>query len=72
MDDDLEPLLVEVRASTQGFEQDIAGLRSTLDSTLLGGFDQAGAVLERGLVGAIRRGSLGFDDLKRICAQHHE
>jgi hypothetical protein len=67
MDDDLEPLLVEVRASTQGFEQDIAGLRTTLDSTLLDGFDQAGSVLERGLVGAIRRGSLGFDDLKRIA-----
>lgn len=67
MDDDLEPLLVEVRASTQGFAQDIAGLRTTLDSTLLDGFSQAGGVLERGLLGAIRRGSLGFDDLKRIA-----
>jgi len=67
MDDDLEPLLVEVRASTQGFAQDIAGMRTTLDSTLLDGFGQAGSVLERGLVGAIRRGSLGFDDLKRIA-----
>jgi hypothetical protein len=67
MDDNLEPLLVEVCASTQGFAQDIAGLRTTLDSTLLDGFDQAGSVLERGLVGAIRRGSLGFDDLKRIA-----
>jgi hypothetical protein len=67
MDDDLEPLLVEVRASTQGFAQDIASMRTTLDASLLGGFEQAGNVLERGLVGAIRRGSLGFDDLKRIA-----
>ena len=67
MNEDLEPLLVEVRASTQGFAQDIAGMRTTLDSTLLDGFDQAGSVLERGLVGAIRRGSMGFDDLKRIA-----
>lgn len=65
--DDLEPLLVEVRANTQGFAQDIAGLRTTLDTGLIDGFDRAGAVLERGLVGAIRRGSLGFDDLKRIA-----
>ncbi len=67
MDDDLEPLLIEVRASTQGFTQDIAAMRATLDSSLLGGFERAGNALERGLVGAIRRGSLGFDDLKRIA-----
>jgi phage-related minor tail protein len=34
---------------------------------LLDGFDRAGNVLERGLLGAIRKGSLGFDDLKRIA-----
>ncbi|MCB2060937.1 MAG: tail tape measure protein, partial [Novosphingobium sp.] len=34
---------------------------------LVEGFSRAGAVLERGLVGAIRRGSLGFDDLKRVA-----
>ena len=67
MDDDLEPLIVEVRASTQGFAQDIARMRSTVDTTLLDGFDRAASSLERGLTGAIRRGSLGFDDLKRIA-----
>ncbi len=67
MDDDLEPLMVEVRASTQGFAQDIAKMRSVVDTNLLDGFDRAGSALERGLTGAIRRGSLGFDDLKRIA-----
>lgn len=67
MDDDLEPLMVEVRASTQGFAQDIAKMRSAVDTNLLDGFDRAGSALERGLTGAIRRGSLGFDDLKRIA-----
>ncbi len=67
MDDDLEPLMVEVRASTQGFAQDIARMRSTIDTNLLDGFDRAASALERGLTGAIRRGSLGFDDLKRIA-----
>lgn len=66
-DDGVESLLVEVRAGTQGFTQDIQAMRSTFDSTLVDGFARAGDVLERGLTGAIRRGSLGFDDLKRIA-----
>ena len=67
MSDPVDSLLVDVRASTQGFAQDIARMRSTFDTTLLDGFAQAGNVLERGLLGAIRRGSLGFDDLKRVA-----
>ena len=66
-DDEVDSLLVEVRASTQGFAQDIQAMRATFDTTLVGGFDRAGQVLERGLLGAIRRGSLGFDDLKRVA-----
>ena len=65
--DQVESLLIDVRASTQGFAQDIAEMRGTFDGTLLEGFSRAGSVLERGLLGAIRRGSLGFDDLKRIA-----
>lgn len=66
-DDSIDSLLVEVRASTQGFAQDIQAMRGTFDSTLVDGFARAGDVLERGLTGAIRRGSLGFDDLKRVA-----
>jgi hypothetical protein len=66
-DDEVESLLIDVRASTQGFAQDVAAMRGTLDATLVDGFARAGTVLERGLVGAIRRGSLGFDDLRRIA-----
>lgn len=69
MDDDIDTLLVDVRASTQGFAQDIAEMRGTFDNTLVDGFRSAGQVLERGLLSAIRRGSLGFDDLKRIAFQ---
>jgi hypothetical protein len=69
MDDEIEPLLVEVRASTEGFRRDIEAMRGTFDSTLVDGFARAGTVLERGLLGAIRRGSLGFDDLKRVAMQ---
>lgn len=67
MDDEVDSLLVEVRAGTEGFARDIAAMRGTVDTTLLGGFERAGQVLERGLLGAIRRGSLGFEDLKRVA-----
>ncbi|MFA9200906.1 MAG: hypothetical protein ACEQR8_06905 [Cypionkella sp.] len=65
--DSIDELLVEVRASTQGFQHDIAAMRATFDTTLVGGFERAGEVLERGLLAAIRRGSLGFGDLKRTA-----
>ncbi|MDE8650812.1 tail tape measure protein [Novosphingobium album (ex Liu et al. 2023)] len=67
MDDDIDSLLVDVRASTEGFSRDIAVMRASVDGNLVAGFTRAGDVLERGLTGAIRRGSLGFDDLKRVA-----
>lgn len=65
--DPVDTLLVDVRAGTQGFAQDVAAMRATFDGTLVDGFARAGGVLERGLLGAIRRGSLGFEDLRRIA-----
>lgn len=67
MTDTVDTLLVDVRASTQGFAQDIATMRSAFDGTLVDGFSRAGDVLERGLLGAIKRGSLGFEDLRRTA-----
>jgi hypothetical protein len=69
MDEEIETLLVDVRASTSGFKADIEAMRGSLDTTLVDGFARAGTVLERGLLSAIRRGSLGFDDLKRVALQ---
>jgi hypothetical protein len=65
--DPVDTLVVDVRASTQGFAQDVAAMRATFDGTLVEGFARAGGVLERGLTSAIRRGSLGFEDLRRIA-----
>ena len=67
MDDNIEELIIEVRAATDGFNADLESIRGSLDTTLLDGFDRAGGVLERGLASALRRGSLGFDDLKRVA-----
>jgi hypothetical protein len=69
MDDEFDTLMVEVRASTAGFAADIAAMRSTVHGQLLDGFHRAGGVLERSLLGAIRKGSLGFDDLQRTAAR---
>lgn len=65
--DSVDELLVEVRASTGGFQQDIQAMRSGFDATLVDAFARAGSVLERGLLSAIRSGSLGFEDLKRMA-----
>lgn len=67
--DEIDEMLIEVRAGTQGFAADLAQMRGALDTTLVSGFRDAGSVLERGLLSAIRRGSLGFDDLRRVAFQ---
>ena len=67
MSDAVESLLIDVRANTQGFAADVAAMRSTFDSTLVDGFSRAGDALERGLLTAIRKGSLGFEDLRKIA-----
>lgn len=65
--DEVDTLMVVVQANTQGFAEEFKRLQGTVDTTLVDGFSRAGNVLERGLLGAIRKGSLGFDDLKRIA-----
>lgn len=65
MADPIDELLVSVRADTRGFAADVAQMRGSFDAGLVDGFAGAGQVLERSLLSALRRGSLGFDDLKR-------
>ncbi|MGY6550966.1 MAG: tail tape measure protein [Erythrobacter sp.] len=67
MQDKFEELVIDVRASTAGFAADVETMRRSVDGSLLDGFGRAGNVLENGLISALRRGSLGFDDLKRVA-----
>ncbi len=69
MDDAMEELVIDVRATTDGFNKDIAAMRTSLDTSLVDGFERAGARLENSLLSALRKGSLGFDDLKRVAFQ---
>ena len=67
MNDNFEELVIDVRARTDGFAADVETMRRSLDTSLLDGFGRAGNVLENSLLSALRRGSLGFDDLKRTA-----
>ncbi|MVZ97780.1 tail tape measure protein [Sphingorhabdus sp. IMCC26285] len=67
MDEEIERLVVAVRADTRSFASDIATMRAELDGPFADGLERAGAALERGLMGAIQRGKFGFEDLRRVA-----
>src|SRR5579871_2539442 len=67
MTDQVDSLLINVRASTQGFAQDVSAMRSTFDGTLVDGFTKGGTALETSLTSAIKKGSSGFDDLQKVA-----
>ena len=65
MDDEIETLVVRVRADTSGVARDVAELRASLEGSLGAGAERAGLAIETGLLRAVRTGKLGFEDLKR-------
>jgi hypothetical protein len=67
MDEEIERLIVSVRADTQGFARDVAVMRSELDGPFAVGLDRAGRLLENSLVRAIQTGKFGFEDLRRVA-----
>jgi phage-related minor tail protein len=67
MDEELERLVISVRADVGGFSRDVAAMRGQLDGPLSEGAAQAGDVIDRALSRAIRSGKLGFDDLRRTA-----
>ncbi len=67
MDEEIESLTIQVRADTQEFARELGNVRSQLDGGFATSLERAGAGLERGLLGALRRGSLGFEDLRNVA-----
>ena len=65
MDDEIETLVVRVRADTAGFARDVATMRAAIDGPLATGAERAGAAIETTLLRAVRNGRLGFEDLRR-------
>lgn len=69
MDEEIERLVVSVRADTAGFARDVAAMQNSLEGPFASGVDRAGRALETTLVRAVRSGSMGFEDLGRIANQ---
>jgi phage-related minor tail protein len=67
MADEIETLLVGVRADTNVFARDVAKMKAELAGPFTAGAEQAGRMLENALVRALRTGKLGFDDLRRVA-----
>lgn len=67
MDEDIDEVVVRVRADTAGFARDVAAMRGELEGPLATGVARAGRVIEGALARAITSGKFGFDDLKRVA-----
>ncbi|CAN5192853.1 hypothetical protein BH09PSE3_BH09PSE3_00860 [soil metagenome] len=65
--DEIDKMVVSVRADTQGFARDVAEMKGQLDGPLIAGADRAGRGIENALVRAVRTGKLGFEDLKKVA-----
>ncbi|MDR6852146.1 phage-related minor tail protein [Sphingomonas sp. BE123] len=69
MGEDLDEMMVRVRADTRGFARDVAEMRAAIDGPLQAGADRAGRGVEQALLRAARTGKLGFEDLQRVASQ---
>lgn len=67
MDEEIERLLVTVRADTGAFARDVADMRAQLEGPLADGVVRAGRTIENALVRALQTGRFGFEDLKRVA-----
>lgn len=67
MDEQIERMVVSVRADTQTFARDVAAMRGELEGPLAAGVGRAGRLIETSLSRALVNGKLGFDDLKRVA-----
>ncbi len=65
--DQLDSLMIGIRADTTAFTQDIATIRGQLEGPLASGVAKAGSAIDGALTKAIKNGSLGFDDLKKVA-----
>jgi hypothetical protein len=67
MEQEIEKLVISVRADTQGFASDVGKMRAELDGPLAAGIERVGKTLENSLARAIQTGKFGFDDLRNLA-----
>lgn len=66
-EEEIERLIVSVRADTRAFARDVEEMRGALEGPLGAGADRAGRAIENALLRAVRSGSFGFEDLGRVA-----
>lgn len=64
MDEEIQRLVIGVRADTGGFANDVAVMKDALQGGLGSGAANASRAIETALVSATRSGKTGFEDLK--------
>ena len=65
--DQLDSLVIGVRADTSGFAKDIAVIQKQLEGPLATSATKAGSAIDAALTKATRNGSLGFDTLEKAA-----
>ncbi|WP_030541503.1 hypothetical protein [Sphingobium sp. DC-2] len=68
MDEEIETLVVRVRADTQGLSRDVEAMRGEMEGPLASGAERAGRRIEQGLLRAVRSGRFGFEELKHVAS----
>jgi phage-related minor tail protein len=63
--DELETLVLRVRADTRGFADDVRAMTAVLDGPLADAAERASRSMETALNRFLRTGKFGFEDLKR-------
>ncbi len=66
-EDEIERLVIGVRADTRAFARDVEEMRGSLEGSLGAGADRAGRAIESALLKAVRTGKIGFDDLGQVA-----
>lgn len=67
MDEEIERMVISVRADTAAFARDVATMRGELEGPLVQGVGRAGRLIDNALARAIETGKLGFGDLKKVA-----
>jgi phage-related minor tail protein len=66
MNDDIDTLVVGVRADVGGFAREVETMRALLEGPLVAGADRAGRLIEHSLLRAVRTGKFGFEEMRRV------
>lgn len=67
MAEELDELVVRVRADTSALKSELDAMKRELNGPFAQGLKTVGDHLERALVGAVRKGKLSFEDLKKAA-----